>query len=179
MAAPLPLDLHAIDPIDAWKPWQPESGDWSSRWIAHLYRRAAFGARPAEIERARADGFVKTLDRLLAGAPDAEELFEVFTEAGRECGDPARLRDWWLLFMMEGGHPLREKLTLFWHNHFATSIAKVRNWRAMFEQNVTLRMHALGKFRPFLAALSHDPAMLIWLDSNQNVADAPERELCA
>ena len=74
---------------------------------------------------------------------------------------------WWLYAMLEGGHPLREKLTLFWHNHFATSYAKVRSTKLMYEQNVTLRKHALGKFRPFLLDMSSDTAMLIWLDSNQ------------
>ena len=75
--------------------------------------------------------------------------------------------------MVEGGHPLREKLTLFWHNHFATSIAKVREIKSMFDQNITLRKHALGKFRPFLLEMSKNPAMLRWLDSNQNVKEAP------
>ena len=75
--------------------------------------------------------------------------------------------------MLEGGHPLREKLTLFWHNHFATSYAKVRSTKLMFEQNAILRKHALGKFRPFLLDMSRDTAMLVWLDSNRNVKGAP------
>ena len=58
--------------------------------------------------------------------------------------------------MVEGGHPLREKLTLFWHNHFATSYAKIRETKLMFAQNVTLRKYALGKFRFFLE-MSKDP----------------------
>jgi uncharacterized protein (DUF1800 family) len=80
---------------------------------------------------------------------------------------------WWLATMLDGGHPLREKLTLFWHNHFATSYAKVQRIRLMFEQNLLLRKHALGKFRPFLLDMSRDTAMLKWLDSNQNVKGAP------
>src|SRR5207244_11243995 len=70
-------------------------------------------------------------------------------------------------------HPLREKLTLFWHNHFATSIAKVRSPELMFRQNCLLRERALGKFGPFLHAISQDAAMLIWLDSNSNVKGKP------
>jgi hypothetical protein len=75
--------------------------------------------------------------------------------------------------MTEGGHPLREKLTLFWHNHFATSYAKVRSTHLMYRQNVTLRRHALGKFPAFLLDMSKDTAMLVWLDSNRNVKGAP------
>ena len=74
--------------------------------------------------------------------------------------------------MLESGHPLREKLTLFWHNHFATSYTKVRSTKLMFQQNLTLRRHALGKFRPFLLDMSKDTAMLVWLDSNRNVKGA-------
>ena len=75
--------------------------------------------------------------------------------------------------MLQGGHPLREKLTLFWHNHFATSLAKVQNPTLMFRQNCLLRKHALGRFGPLLQAISRDAAMLVWLDSNSNVKGKP------
>ena len=75
--------------------------------------------------------------------------------------------------MLHGSHPLREKMTLFWHNHFATSIIKVQTTALMLKQNELLRRHALGKFGPFLLDMSKDPAMLIWLDSNSNVTGKP------
>ena len=59
-------------------------------------------------------------------------------------GEPVALRGWWLYAMLNGGHPLREKLTLFWHNHFATSIAKVQSVQLMYVQNRVLRTHALA-----------------------------------
>ena len=168
------LRLSQVDPVEAWKPWQPADGEWDRKWIAHLYRRAAFGASAAEIEKAKsAQGLPKTLDHLIAGEPDAAERLELLTETGQFYNEPANLRVWWLYAMLEGGHPLREKLTLFWHNHFATSYAKVRSTQLMYEQNVTLRKHALGKFRPFLLDMSKDTAMLVWLDSNRNVKGAP------
>src|SRR5207248_3373592 len=74
---------------------------------------------------------------------------------------------------LQGGHPLREKMTLFWHNHFATSLAKVQDPTLMFRQNCLLREHALGRFGPFLQAISRDGAMLVWLDSNSNVKGKP------
>lgn len=173
MADALPADLTKVDPADAWKPWNPGTDGWTRKWAAHLYRRAGFGATPAEMDRALADGFPKTLDRLLTGEPDAAERLELLTETGQYYNEPSNLRAWWLYAMIESGHPLREKLTLFWHNHFATSYAKVRSTKLMYEQNVTLRKHALGHFRPFLLNMSKDTAMLVWLDSNRNVKGAP------
>jgi hypothetical protein len=104
---------------------------------------------------------------------DAADRLDLLTEAGKFYTDPASLRTWWLYAMLESGHPLREKLTLFWHNHFATSYAKVRSTKLMYEQNVLLRTHALGKFRQFLFDMTRDTAMLVWLDSNRNVKGAP------
>jgi uncharacterized protein (DUF1800 family) len=174
MADALPADLNRIDPADAWKPWVPSAAEpWDRKRAAHLFRRAAFGATPEEIDAALTDGFPKTLDRLLAGEPDAADRQELLTETGRYYTDPGNLRVWWLYAMVEGGHPLREKLTLFWHNHFATSYAKVRSTKLMFDQNLTLRKHALGRFRPFLLDMSKDTAMLVWLDSNRNVKGGP------
>ena len=64
--------------------------------------------------------------------------------------------------------PLREKMTLFWHGHFATSFRKVENMRLMHQQNDTLRREALGDFRDLVLAVSRDPAMIVWLDNQQN-----------
>ena len=68
MAVPLPADLSKVDPTEAWKPWSPTAdGRWDRHRAAHLYRRAAFGATPSEIDRALTEGFPKTLERLLKG----------------------------------------------------------------------------------------------------------------
>jgi uncharacterized protein (DUF1800 family) len=75
--------------------------------------------------------------------------------------------------MMHGGHPLREKMTLFWHNHFATSATKVQSATLMYRQNQLLRQHALGKFSTLLHEVGRDPAMLVWLDASQNVKGRP------
>jgi uncharacterized protein (DUF1800 family) len=137
-----------------------------------LYRRAAFGATHDELRRAVKDGPQITLDRLLAGDAAAKEYEPLIAETGASIakgGEETALRGWWLYAMLNSGHPLREKMTLFWHNHFATSIAKVRSTEAMYAQNQSLRRHALGKFGPLLAEISRDPAMLVWLDSNRNI----------
>ena len=91
----------------------------------------------------------KTLDKLLAGEPDAADRLTLLTETGAYYTDPASLRTWWLYAMLESGYPLREKLTLFWHNHFATSYAKIRSTKLMYQQNVTIRKHALARSARF------------------------------
>ncbi|MGH7171990.1 MAG: DUF1800 family protein, partial [Gemmataceae bacterium] len=170
--------LDKLDPAAAWQPWRPSRADpWGRKWAAHLYRRAGFGSSRADLLEAERLGFEGTLDLLLRGRPRAEELRHTLTDVGRIVAardtDGEQLRGWWLYAMLHSGYPLREKLTLFWHNHFATSIAKVRNAPLMFRQNCLLRTYALGKFAPFLQAMSKDGAMLVWLDSNSNVKGNP------
>src|SRR5262249_38407130 len=139
MTATLP-PLDQLDPADAWKPWRPTAADpWGRKWAAHLYRRAAFGPNRDELLEAEKLGPDRTLALLLRGRPQADEVRKTLSDVGRQEAatqdDGARLRGWWLYAMLESGHPLREKLTLFWHNHFATSIAKVHSPGLMFRQN--------------------------------------------
>jgi uncharacterized protein (DUF1800 family) len=75
----------------------------------------------------------------------------------------AELVSWWNQRMCNSPAPLAEKMTLFWHGHFATSAEKVNSYR-MWLQNETLRMYALGNFGTLVKAISCDPAMLTWLD---------------
>src|SRR6516164_3711145 len=119
--------LDQVDPAEAWQPWQSSAADpWGRKWAAHLYRRAAFGPSREELLEAERLGPEGTLDLLLQGTPQAEDLLRTLTDIGRLAAarddGGAQLRGWWLYAMLQGGHPLREKLTLFWHNHFATSL---------------------------------------------------------
>ncbi len=84
-----------------------------------------------------------------------------------------RLGYWWANRMLSTPRPLQEKLTLFWHGHFATSEEKVRDYRKLLIQNETLRKNANGKFRDLLIAVAKDPAMLAFLDAGVNVKGAP------
>ncbi len=169
--------LDKLDPVQEWQPWQPDAQQsWDRKWAGHLYRRAVFGANLDELRMAEKRGLQATLDLLLQGEPECDDLLPSLLTAGQytaEADRAAELRGWWLYCMLRSGHPLREKLTLFWHNHFATSIAKVNSTREMFNQNKLLRQHALGKFGPFLLAISKDAAMLHWLDSNSNIKGKP------
>jgi hypothetical protein len=175
MSATLP-PLDKIDPIKAWQPWRPSSTDpWDRKWAAHLYRRATFGSSRADLLEAERLGPEGTLDLLLRGRPQAEELRQTLIDIGQVAAREGQdqIRGWWLYCILHSGHPLREKMTLFWHNHFATSIVKVREPRLMVRQNCLLRTHALGRFGPLLQEISKDEAMLVWLDSNSNVKGRP------
>jgi uncharacterized protein (DUF1800 family) len=149
------------------------------KWAGHAYRRLAFGARRDELRQAVAQGHSATLDRLLSGGPGQEEFDELVDDTTKGLSHDAEestLHEYqavWLYRMLHSPHPLRERLTLFWHNHFATSIAKVRQPALMQQQNALIRKHALGKFRSLVVEMSRDPAMLIWLDSNSNVKGQP------
>src|SRR6185312_638905 len=112
--------LDKLDPADAWKPWRPSAADpWGRKWAAHLYRRAGFGANREELIEAERLGPVATLELLLRGRPTAPELVSLL-DAGRVAAQfddgGEQLRGWWLYVILHGQHPLREKLTLFWHN---------------------------------------------------------------
>ncbi len=177
MSAPLAADIARVDPAGAWEPWKPDARDpFNARWAGHLYRRAAFGASPDRIARAVRDGLEPTIKELLAGSADREENDAILARTGEQfvaLESIDMIRGWWVYSMLHSGHPLREKMTLFWHNHFATSVVKVKSAALMYRQNQLLRKHALGEFRPFLREVGRDVAMLLWLDSNQSVKGRP------
>jgi uncharacterized protein (DUF1800 family) len=84
-----------------------------------------------------------------------------------------RLSVWWANRMLTTSRPLEEKLTLFWHGHFATGDAKVRDYRMMLAQNQMLRANASGRLRDLLVGILKDPAMLVYLDNGENVKSHP------
>src|SRR5262245_19022428 len=83
------------------------------------------------------------------------------------------LRGWWLGEMIATQSPFTERMTLFWHNHFVSSLQKVRPTRLMYRQNLLLRAHALGNFGELLHAVSRDPAMIVYLDNASNRKGSP------
>jgi uncharacterized protein (DUF1800 family) len=161
-----------IDPDWAWQAYRPsEKAPWDARRVGHLYRRAAFGAADGDLERALKDGPEKTIEKLLQGGPKQEEYDQVSQQMAGTIADSnngVQLRAWRLHRMLYSPHPLQEKMTLFWHNHFATSNAKVQNARFMLGQYELMRQYALGDFSALLSKISRDPAMLIWLDGRDS-----------
>ena len=144
---------------------------WTRLDATHLLWRAQFGASASEIARAHEEGLSRTVERLLVSQPESKEFKSVeslLREAAYDTDNKGDLQAWWLYRMHYSANPHLEKLTLFWHNHFATSINKVRSVPHMATQNDLLRREALGNFRRMLHGIAKDVAMLIWLDSNAN-----------
>jgi uncharacterized protein (DUF1800 family) len=144
--------------------------------VAHLLRRATLGPTMDEIVVASDRGLQPTLDDMLQQLDRPLTQKEAATAAIGDVflqNEGRGLRAGWMLRMLSVPNLFREKLTLFWHNHFATAISKVNDPRMMANQVDTLRELALGKFRDLVTAMAKDPAMLIWLDNNLNVKGAP------
>ncbi len=165
------------DPDWAWASYEPDAQrPWDLRRAGHLYRRAAFGANWGRLQRALDDGPQRSVEKLMVGDGDVagfSRSYDNFEAAAAGSGSAETLRAWWLRRMVHTPHPLLEKMTLFWHNHFATSNVKVKSALLMQRHVQLLRSHALGRFEPLLAAVSRDPAVLLWLDSTANRKSQP------
>jgi uncharacterized protein (DUF1800 family) len=141
----------------------------SQALIPHLLRRAGFGATPTELEYYQSKGYEKTLDELLH--PERIDNSALDALIASQNFDFTRIEDlkrWWLFRMCFTKRPLEEKLSLFWHGHFATSNRKVNNPYGMYLQNLAFRKYGMSNFSDLLLAVSKDPAMIIWLDNQQN-----------
>ena len=144
--------------------------------MAHLMRRAGFGARRQELEARVARGYEATVEDLLHPGDDGYLDKDIIDRYYIDIDDSRQADStnaWWLYRMINTRHPLEEKMTLFWHGLFATAYEKIENGRAVHSQIDMFRRHCLGNFRTLLLALSRDPAMIIWLDNNTNHKDAP------
>jgi uncharacterized protein (DUF1800 family) len=158
--------------------------------IAHLLRRAGFGPTPQQLDRYVALGYSGAVQALVDSAPEAPDAIappvltvvatgEIETIEERKARGQLRrqqrlaLTQWWLERMVAADNPLTEKMTFFWHGLFATSIDKVNEAALMLTQNDMFRKNGLGKFEPLVQAVAKDPAMMIWLDSNQNRKGSP------
>jgi len=175
--------------------------DWTTARAAHLLNRAGFSAPPFQVNELASLPPEEAVSSLLdfekipekfdppswvvPGVelrPDREVMRQMTEEDRRKLQREMRadqnerlfeLRAWWIYRMRYSPRPLQEKLTLFWHGHFATSAEKVRNTYALYVQNETFRRHAAGNFRDLVVAVAQDPAMLIYLDNAQSRRQAP------
>ncbi len=152
----------------------PYDGPFSRRNAAHLLRRAGFGGTPAHIDAAAAGGMHAAVagllhppqaDIALPDYPDTSALYDRKTRT-------YTAQMWWLDRMLRSQHPLAEKMTFFWHGHFATSIRKVPAPLMVAQMNL-FRQQGLGNFHTLLLSVSKDPAMLVWLDNRANVKAHP------
>lgn len=173
---------------------------WDWRCAGHLLNRAGFGGSPETISQLERLGPEKAVESLLEGSdpaglpgkpPEVEytdrrlerQQMEALSEPERLARRKEMMRaerqsmialvGWWLQRMRHSQWVLREKLTLFWHGHFASGAPKVRETYLLWQQNQTLRANALGNFRTLAKAISRDPAMMVYLDTLRSRVDAP------
>ncbi len=155
----------------SWRAFAPsEQKPWDLRRATHLYRRAAFGGSMAQIEAALTKSPEAVIDSLIQNSDSErfESESKQMASSVLATGDPKQLAGWWTYVLLRTPTPLKERMTLFWHGHFATSAAKVNDPMAMLDQNNLLRKYALGDFRAMVQGIARDPAMLIYLDSITN-----------
>ena len=142
---------------------------------SHLMRRAGFGLRHEELLELVKNPYEAIVDNLL-NETDASWLGDYMVrrfdnEASGMINVPGTARTW-IYRMISTSNPLQEKMPLFWHGIFATGIPKVINGRVLFDQINMFRKHGLGKFDELLIHLAKDPAMIVWLDNQENHKDS-------
>jgi uncharacterized protein (DUF1800 family) len=173
---------------------QASPAHMSAQDARHLLIRTGFAPTPAEVERITGRSAERAVDDILRAAGDARAKHELPASAvaapalqelsamSREERQMARreqiregleIKDWWMREMIESPTPLAERMTLFWHGHFATSQQKVVRADAMWRQHLLLRANAIGNFRDLLHGVARDPAMLVYLDGARNRKEAP------
>ncbi len=173
---------------------------WTLENAAHLLNRAGFGGTPDQIKAFYDLGFARAVQAVLDGPDDSAQFpkpawadpqdllkfrqdMMLMSPEDRQTAQRDRQKQysqegldlitWWINRMRYTANPFREKMTLFWHGHFATSVQKVRDSYLMWQQNEMLRQHAFGNFGLMVKAISRDPAMLVWLDTRQSMKAHP------
>ena len=172
---------------------------WDARAVRHLYNRAGFGARPADIDAGVAMGQAALVEKLVTQRADVEPFFwekiegpepremkDLPKEERQEKQKEFREKDrrqlqeytaWWLERMTSGEDPLRERMVLFWHGFFTSSIEEVKRGWSLIRQNQLVREKALGSYAELLSSMLRDPAMLAYLDNQVNRKGNPNENL--
>jgi uncharacterized protein (DUF1800 family) len=178
---------------------QPYSGPWTSSEVLHLLRRTMFGAKKSDVDFFSGMNMNQAVDYLLSvpallpepplktytnsitpGDPDAAlQAGNTWvnintTDGGINSQRRQSLKNWWIGLMINQERNIREKMVLFWHNHFATEMQDISTGIWCYKNNLTLRTHALGNFRDFVRAITLDPAMLRYLNGYVNTKTAPD-----
>jgi len=148
--------------------------------MAHLMRRAGFSATRKELEKRVAKGYEATVEELLnppaddptgKAAPDtALTRYQPGTLLPGGMPSPGQAR--WMFNMVNSQTPLAEKMSLFWHHVFATGNAKVDHTHELLDQIDMFRKYGMGNYRELLLKVATNPAMIFWLDNNENHRDA-------
>jgi len=144
--------------------------------MAHLLRRAGFGAALKELEEYQARGYEATVEYLLHPEKVPEWNDDLVRRYQTDLNSVMYFESaqaHWMYKMINSKRPLEEKIALFWHGLFATAYGKLNHAKGVANQTDTFRRHGLGTFHNILMELSRDPAMIFWLDNKDNHKDAP------
>jgi uncharacterized protein (DUF1800 family) len=170
------------------------AGPWTENEVLHLLKRTMFGAARADLAYFKSRSFLASVDELLnpvAPLPDPplkeySSTTDVLVLPGTTwVNDPttdgtlnsqrrASFKKWWMGAMLNQDRSIREKMTLFWHNHFATESAVIDDAQYLYKHHAMLRSNALGNFKSLTRAVTIDPAMLIYLNGQLNTVKAPD-----
>jgi len=151
--------------------WISPLGSESAR-VMHLLRRTTFGSNPTQLEAALADGFNRTIDRLIETKPvEPAPLAAASVPGGRFA--VAQLQQWWIDQMLGTPTPFAERMTLFWHGHFTSDYRKTGDNTFMYWQNLTWRRMSMTDLRSMLMEVTTDPAMLRYLDLATSTGQSP------
>jgi len=145
--------------------------------MAHLMRRAGFGASREDLERFVAQGYEATVEELVNPTEeqpggDMAMMLRYHPSFLLPGGTPFSGQANWMYQMVSTKRPLEEKIALFWHQVFATGNSKVDNCDQLLVQIQMFRDYGLGSYKELLIELSKNPAMIFWLDNNENHRDA-------
>lgn len=174
-------------------------GGWTEAEVIHLLKRTMFGATKTDIDYFKGRSFQQSVDELLnpvSPIPDGP-IKEYTTPANATTPDTlvaqgtswtldpsvdgtvnslriASFKKWWIGVMINQDRSVREKMTLFWHNHFSTETNVVGNAQFIYKHHLTLRTFALGNFKSLTRAVTIDPAMLVYLNGERNTKGSPD-----
>ena len=173
----------------------PYTGPWTRAEVIHLLRRTLFGPTKSDVDYFLGKSMAQAVSEILRApytpppGPVNDYNNPNFTDPNVPFGqsflnaplhpmaEPYRIesvRGWWLRLMLNSGRSIREKMTLFWHNHIPVEFSIVPLGSALYRYNQTLRQHALGNFKDLIRAVTLDPAMLFYLNGYLNSRQAPD-----
>jgi uncharacterized protein (DUF1800 family) len=161
----------------------PFAGAWNIEQAAHLLRRTMIGARRAEVLAIASGSIGAAVSQLTSETPRPSPPIDPQTgttwvdlafDPNREGQFRNYLKAWWIGLMVNQGIFLREKMVLFWHNHFATEMTVVQDSRMMYKQNALFREYALGNVKQLVREVTIDPAMLRYLNGDLNIRTRPD-----
>jgi uncharacterized protein (DUF1800 family) len=189
----------ANERVFQWNPsLDPYTGEWNAGAVRHLLKRTLFGVRRSDLQQFLAKGLTASLDQLLDDtvplpSPPVKEynssaapMPDTLIASGQTwVNDPSNdgtvqslrrtsFKRWWVGQMINQESTLREKMTLFWHNHLATETNDIGNSQYIFKHHNLLRTNALGNFKSLVKQVTLDPGMLVYLNGQNNNKTAPD-----